>query len=316
MRIPEVLPAVEVPLTPETPLHLKANGPCKIEGYDGDVARLHGFGSIDEKEGLWILQGPGKVEVPRWARVHVEVFNGPSKVVGLTEGGLEVKRINGPFKAEAVRVLRGETLNGPVVLQGVQDEAHLQNVHGPLRVAPCPRELRGENVRGPVRIEDDAPRGRRIVLRVKGPVVIRVPADVPLHGRVQATQDIQVDMTSTPTSTETLAGGGRSVAVWQAEDPEQALMLDLEVQGRVYIGPQGPTEWAADIPTGVEWLTRMARVFRSFGRVRRATPRVRRSARPSPEVHEARMRVLRMLAEGKITVEQAEQLLNALEDEA
>ncbi len=316
MRMPEVLPAVEVPLTPETPLYLKANGPCKIEGYDGDVARLHGFGSVDEKDGRWILQGPGKVEVPRWAQVHVDVFNGPSKVVGLSEGRLDVERMNGPFKAETVKVLRGETLNGPVVLQGVQDEVHLQNVHGPLRVEPCPRELIGDNVRGPVRIEAKEPHGCRIVLRVKGPVVIRVPADVPLHGRVQATRGIQAEMDVAPITTEPLSGGGFAVATWQSDDPSQALHLDIEAQGQVYIGPHGPTEWSTGLPSGFEWVTRMARMFRGFGRGGPRAPRGRTPSKPAADLHEARMQVLRMLAEGKITVEQAERLLKALEGDA
>ena len=316
MRIPEVLPAVEVPLTPETPLYLKANGPCKIEGYDGDVARLHGFGSIDEKNGRWILQGPGKAEVPRWAQVHVDVFNGPSTVVGLTDGLLEITRANGPFAAKEVKVLRGETMNGPVSLRDVRDEIHLGNVHGPLRVEPCPKELKGDNVRGPVRIEAREPRGCRIVLRVKGPVVIRVPSDVPLHGRVQATRGIQVETDTAPTTTETLSEGGLAVATWQADDPSQALHLDIEVQGRVYIGPHGPTEWSTGMPSGFEWVTRMVRMFRGFGRGGPRTPRGRTPSKPAADLHEARKQVLRMLAEGKITVEQAEQLLRALEGEA
>lgn len=308
----------EVPVHRETPFRIQVNGPCKVQGYQGDMARMRGVGSAVEREGLWVLQGPTKVEAPQWAWVRMEAFDGPLKVVGLPEGRMEVQKGHGPLKAQEVRAVHIQGVSGPVVLEAVTESATLENIRGPVKVNPCPGALEAQ-VTGPVKVYCPEPVGRRLTLRVRGPVAVQVPAEAQLHGRIQAEGGVHVEGIH-----QQPAAQSPTEVRWEAADPETALQLDIVAQGpkaRVSIGP-APAAMDADVADmtdlGLGFARTMTALFgRLFGgggktaRTKTATPPAR--SRGSESMDEARQRILHMLAQGKITAEEAERLLQALE---
>ncbi len=322
IRIPQM--EAQAHLTPEVELRIQAHGPCTIKGEETAVAQAHGFGSVDASEPYrWTLHGPSVLRVPRWARVRIEIVNGPSQIQGLSQGHVHVETANGPFKVQELARLTANRISGPVVLERVTDSVTIEAVRGPLLVRQGPRSLNAQ-VRGPVRISLDAPLGRRLTLRVRGPVVIQVPQNTLLHGRIQATKGVQVDLDAQPTHAEAPGTGTVTIATWQASDPERALHLDIEARGRVYIGPN-PPETGADVAAWTDLGLGFARFMEGLARwfpsvstsVSKRVKKPRKTRRPSTsseDLQEARKRILRMVAEGKISAEQAAKLLDALED--
>ncbi len=308
----------ELTLTPEQELRLRADGPCIVEGWDEDRAHVQALGSVQERETAhWELYGPGTVRVPRWARVRVEAFNGPARVHGLTQGRVHIVHMSGPLKVQNVAHLTGERFSGPLKIQNVTEEIALEDVRGPVRIDQAPRVLQAR-VRGPVRVHLPEPAGRRVILRVHGRVVLQVPEDTHLHGRVQTPSNLQVDLKHARTQTQ----GPRGLATWAADSPEQALYVDIETYGTrsgVYIGPNPPetrADWVDITDLGVAFARLMQWLAHKWGSRGRAPARRAASGltatRTQPD--QAKLQVLQMVAEGRLTAEQAAQLLEALED--
>ncbi len=305
------------PLKPGESVLLQVDGPLKVQGVDAEVVTINAVGQSQvSKPAHWRIQGPSTFDVPRWAPVEILRTAGPVSVVGL-DGRLSILQVSGPVNVRDVDEVAVKALQGSLHLKDVRRAAIIQEMHGVLKVEGLPQTLRAENLHGATSLVAVAPpAGKRVVLRVQGTVALLVPAETRLHGQARASSRLLVETADAPSDAEALE------AVWEADDPSLALEIDIVAQGpdgRIYIGPQLPKDWS--VSQAPHWLQMLWRVLGSRGRSRKAEAQMGgvlfASAESETEVEdniaEARQRVLRLVAEGKVTAEEAEQLLEALE---
>ncbi len=292
---------------------LQVNGPLKVQGVDDDLVTINAVGqSQASKPAQWRIQGPSAFDVPRWAPVEVLRTAGPVSVVGL-DSRLHISQVSGPVDVRGVDEADVNGLQGPLRLKGVRRAAVIREMRGALKVEGLPQTLQAENLHGTASlVAVGTPAGKRVVLHVRGAVALLVPAETRLHGRVQASSRLLVETADAPPDAEALE------AAWEADDPSQALEVDIVAQGpdgRVYIGPQPPKDWVAS--QAPSWLQTLLGLLGGRGRKAETQtggiPSAESETEMADNMAEARQRVLRLVAEGKVTAEEAEQLLEALE---
>jgi len=263
--------------------------------------------------------------------LDLKAVGGSASLLGI-EAAAAVEAIGGSLQArELGSTLRCRAVGGNVELAAVQGAVHVNNVGGNLTIEGAIADLHVGNVGGSLRAAEAVLTGS-FTLNVGGAAALRLAARA--DGQIRLRAGGGVDCTVTPDSDATftvLDGGGRRelrvgagagrVTVQcggraNVHGPDGALMSTApggEAPRRGWLDrfmrpapPEPPTPPFAPMPPEPpEPGQRKSSVSSAAVSASAAAP----GAGPSAE---ERMTVLRLLADKKITVEQAEQLLAAL----
>jgi len=301
-----------------TPLTLSASGPIHIQGEETSTVRVRGLGTArHDRPRAFQINGPAQVRVPRSAHVALESITGPVHVGGLSRGQVQIGEINGPIKVSATQACWGNRIKGPADFKEIAARVEIKSIHGPVLVTPCPPLVRLEDVRGPVRLHCPDPAGKHIVIHSTRSVVVEVPADTEIQGTIRSVGQVQVDLEQNTSRQD-------AEVHLRAEHPERALTVEIVAGKQVYIGPNPPE--ISESAIGWELLEKFLNLWRGRpAKTETAAASAAPTRRPQPEalsaeasnaeaeLRQARQRILRLLAEGKISLEEAERLLDALE---
>jgi len=308
---------------------------------DGDLVSLSCNGDLS-------------LRVPRAASLSVLLVEGDAAIRGL-DGAVEIGEIHGDLSVREVRALSGDSVHADFSLRGAQGEVHLRNVagdaslrdaQGDISLDAVADDLVLRNVQGNVRanVGEDAViyleprRGDSCAITAGEDILLVLPANADATLLLSA-DEIAVEWPGVPfedtTSRVVTLGDGSASIV-------------LKAGGEIRVSSnEGAGESAEDFGNFAGMMFDWSDFGRELGeqisrRVHEATRRVEkqvltrraeRSARPSPRAggwiggvaaprspveppsEEERLAILKMLAEKKITAEEAEKLLAALEGE-
>ncbi|NPA26231.1 MAG: hypothetical protein GXO36_01330 [Chloroflexi bacterium] len=308
------------PQHPE-PVVLQVTGPVSVKAGAGDEVSVKAVGEGSRDARSVRVFGPVKVTAAPYAVLHFVDCRGPIRVEGLTQGHVRLARVTGPVRLLRVAQVDAEGVHGPIHAEAVTERLALEASTGPLKVVGLPKALQAR-VDGVVQVEAPTLDGQQMQVRASQAVLVQVPASTAAQGRLEA-PEIWVDLTDP-------AYRGAGAFELQAPNPDLHIVATSDVA--VYLGPEPPTAWQG---TGVvsgwsrfwrelwhwlTWLTRWTRDGRlqSQGRTRPAPTAGTEDEGTTAAVAEddiatARRRILDMLAAGKLTAEEAAELLEALE---
>ncbi len=319
------------PLKPGDILHLKCNGPINIEGDDRSDALFNGVGDLHwSREGQVVkvhFDGPISAAVPRDAHLRLDT-DGPVKVRKVTEGEIEALSMDGPLTVEGGASLHVRNADGPLIVSRISGPVMVTNIDGPTTLKEIGGDVTVSNADGPVVIKrcdgdiDIATDGgayltlagdvaQNVRLRVDGNAFLKVPASTRVAGRIQADGRISVELDG-----QSIQAENETITLPRPEGAQPVITVDLEADGDVYIGPNPP---AAEANSGIHFMGLAGLFGRRRGKkqvkVTRtvATPPPADSAPPKDNLAAEREMILRMVAEGKITAEEGDQLLEALQ---
>jgi len=296
-------------------VHLWVNGPLLLTGAGrGATLRVAGLGKRRVKTVGKVVEvrmwGPVQVKAPAGCLVRAQRVNGPLTVKHL-EGALHLETVNGPVTGQDVAAVQvgqvrgplmlrrvkgavlGEGPRGPLTLEDVQGEVRLDS---PVRGALDLRRVAGDvalTARGNARWVGPLSPGQTVRLKVDGDLRLVLPeeSDVRIVARVQGDLHAPFDTV------------GATQGRWETTLGQGTATLDLEVGGDLWLAWAGEAEETAeeeaDLPDwSAAWSEEEAV-----------------SSRRPTAAEEERLLVLRMLANKRITAEEAERLLAALEGE-
>ena len=241
--------------------------------------------------------------------------------IGNVGGDVLAQRVRGSFELSAV--------GGDARLEKIDGPVHLGSIGGDLRVIGLEGNLEAQ-VGGDARVSLATLPGTQSSLQAGGDVFCRVPQASSLHAELQARGDLRVEGAGEVTrgmgsaaltlgtgeaKLRAVAGGDLALIVTAHADPtDWAGTITAEVEAALY-------EAEADLDAELEDGTVSAagvgeQVRRALDRaLRPASPREKEEAEAGSGVDRERQMILSMLAEKKITAEQAEALFRALEGE-
>ncbi len=301
------------------PLTLKATGPLAVQGAETSTVRVRGLGTArHDRPRAFHINGLAQVRVPRSAHVTLEHISGPAHVGGLSRGQVQIGEIRGPIKVSGTQACVGDRVHGPADFKDITERIEIKNIRGAVFIAPCPPLVRLEDVRGAVRLKCLNPAGKRIVVHSTRSVVIEVPPNTEIQGTIRSVGQVQVDLAQAATRQD-------AEVHLSAKDPARALTVEITAGKQVYIGPNPPE--ISESAIGWELLEKFLNLWR--GQAPRteqaaaasapsssppqAAPSTDEASTPEETLRQARQRILRLLAEGKISLAEAERLLDALE---
>ncbi|HHB90110.1 MAG TPA: hypothetical protein ENK60_02245 [Anaerolineae bacterium] len=324
--------AESISLLPGNKVEVRGNGPVTIQpANDGQLTVTGvGQGRTEQGEERVIVRGNGPIAVKTPQNVTLALnLRGPVKVAALPEVHLHAQKVTGPLIIDVIGHLTFDRITGPVNITEVRGDIRGRRIKGPITLKHGLGDLRIEDAVGPLTVEaiegdvDLTLRGdafitlsgklnQHIRIRSQDNVYLTLPANARVQGHVRADDGVQVELDQQfATDTE--------VALTPREGEEPVLILDIEAEGEVYVGPNPPAtaprpEYTKMVGKG--WL---ARIFESLGAsTPRPSPPPRRQPQPtsSPppkqDLSVEQEMILRMVAEGKITAEEADRLMEAL----
>ncbi|HFQ95783.1 MAG TPA: hypothetical protein ENK30_04350 [Anaerolineae bacterium] len=324
--------AESIPLPSGHAVEVRCKGPLTIQPASDGQLGVMGVGQsrVEQTEDRVIVRGNGPVSIKAPENVVLSLnVHGPVKVATLPSVRLQVQNVTGPLIIDAIGDLSFDRITGPVIATDIRGDIQGRQIKGPITLKRGRGDIHIENAIGPLTVDAIAgdvdltlrgdafihPTGDReqtVRIRSRDSVYLTLPADARVQGHVRAGEGVRVelDQGSMTDAEVTLTPG-------EGEGP--VITLDIEAEGEVYLGPNPPA--TAPQPeytktTGKGWL---ARIFESLGGSEprptsqpRPRPRSAPSSAPKPGVSDEQAMILKMVAEGKITAEEADKLLEAL----
>jgi len=319
-----------VPLQPGDSLHIKSSGPITIRGADGPDVLIKGIGDMRwsrmEQQVSVRIDGPIKALVPRNITLRLSL-DGPITVEGITAGDIDVISADGPLTIDGGASLRIHDADGPLNIANISGAVRVNEADGPINLKDIGGDITIEQADGPVTIKrcpgnvdvtndgsvflqlDDSV-ASTVRLRTDGSAYLKMPAATAVSGVIAGDDRILVELDQQRIETE-----DDTVTLSPPEGMLPTISVDIKVDGDVYIGPNPPAVSANTgfHVSGLGWLGSL------FGR-KRGTRRDKSVTTPPPsrqagadDTLAEREMILRMVAEGKITAQEAAQLLEALE---
>jgi hypothetical protein len=296
-------------------VELSCEGGCLVflpAGCRVEIGRIAGDGRVTDLTGeLKIDAVQGDLRLKRLGTVSL----------GKVHGDLQAQRIRGAFS--------GESVGGDARLEKLEGDLRLVSVGGDLRVAALEGSVQAR-VGGDASISFAPPGGTRSALVAAGDAKLRVPLGVSLRAELKAAGELRVDASGSRvpgagSMTLTLqdgaadltaaAGGDLSFTETVHADPSDlAGAITAQVEAALY-------KAEADLDTDLGEESDLATAVTD--EVRRALDRALRRDReesipsnpPSDAPENERKMILTMLADHRITLDQAEALFRALEGE-
>ncbi len=300
-------------LNPEDTLFLHCDGPIAIKGAPGNNAVIRGTGDLrwtrkERQIEAW-LDGRLAVSVPRATPLRLQL-DGPVSLKD-SAGSIEVLAADGPLNVANVQGnLRIEAIDGPATLKNIGGDIAITQGDGPIFIKHC---------RGDVDVTSDDPifvqlsgdKKQKIRIHSDEAVNIQLPAATAVAGRIKAGGHIKIELAQ-----QTADSDENSITLTPATGLTPAVALNIEADGDVYVGPNPPdmsqpASASGFRRMGVSWLGTF------FGRQKGTSPRTVVTPPPEPESSDddlaaAQKVVLQMVAEGKISAEEGDKLLEAL----
>lgn len=290
-------------------------------------------------------EGGCLVFLPAACRVEIGRIAGDGRVTDLTgplkleavEGDLRLRRL-GPVSLGHVRGdLQAHRVRGDLSAEEIGGDARLEKVDGDLRLASVGGDLRvtalegglEAHVRGDASLSFSPPSGSRSELEADGDVKIRIPLGASLHAELKAGGDLHVEasgdrrpgddklvLTLRDGAAEMRATAGGDLGFTEsahadASDLAGAITAQVEaalVDAEVELDPEFGDEGTLATTVGDE--VRRA-VDRALRRDREEAPP---AAGPASDPKSEQKLILTMLAEHRITADEAEDLFRALEE--
>ena len=294
-------------------VELTCDGGCLVflpAGCRVEIGRIAGDGRVTDLTGnLKVEAVEGDLRLKRLGTVSL----------GQVRGDLQVQRIRGALSAESV--------GGSARLEKVEGDLHLASVGGDLRVAALEGSLRA-HVGGDASISFTPRSGTRSALEADGDVKLRVPLGVSLRAQLKAVGDLRVEasgsrlpgdgpmtLTMQDGAADLTAAAGGDLAFTEtahADPSDLAGAITAQVEAALY---KAEAELESDL--GQEGALASAVTDQVRRALDRALRRDREEAVPpmgtSGDPDSERKIILSMLADHRITVDQAEALFRALE---
>ena len=322
------------PLNADQILMLVCKGPIGIKGRDGSDVIVRGQGEMtrtqDEKQVTIQLDGPISALVPRNARLRLDI-DGPVSIKEVNDSDIEILSLDGPLTIRGAASLSIRDADGPLTIFDVRDAVTIEQVDGPITLSQIggnitidqgdgpltARKFQGDlqaSLDGNAFLDVTGQSSQRLTLRVDGDVVVKTPATTRMAGVVQADGDILIELAQQRIETR-----DETITLSQIDEAAPLVSVDIKADGNVYIGPNPPD--AGRVSSGFHFLG----LGRLLGRRRgRRKVKVQAAAAPTAEPEgksaskedkfaDERKIILRMVAEGKLTAEEGDQLLEALE---
>ncbi len=321
-----------LPLNPDDVLVLHCDGPVSIKGASGSDVSVKGTGDLAwHRDGRQIhahCNGAINVAVPRDARVQMHL-DGPIKITGIDRGEIEILSANGPVNLKGGASLRIYEADGAVDISDVRGPVTIDMVDGPTTFNDIHGDITVVQADGPVTIQGcggnvDATCDRdvfialtgsqpqNIRLRVDGSVYLKMPETAYITGTIAANGDITVALDNQ----QMQAKNDVIELLPPTEGAGAILSLDIKANEDVYVGPNPPDpSMSMGFHTlGLGWLSAIFGRRRSASRTETPSPPAEQTESSSPnDTSTERKIILRMVAEGKITAEEGERLMEALE---
>lgn len=324
-----------LPLRPDDTLLLKCSGPIKVMGIEGPNAIIKGIGDLQwRREGQLVsarFEGPIKAMVPRDIRLQLDM-EGPITVRDVSAGKIEVIESDGPLNVFGGASLRVREADGPLTVTDIRglvqiDEtdgpAAFRNIDGNIIVDKADGPITLQQCRGNVDVTNDGSIFLRLTgtlsqivrLRAEGSVFLKTPATASVAGTIRADGNIRIELDQ-----QNIDASDETITLARPADDLPVISVDIRAEGDVYIGPNPPAK-AETIPqhSGWKWLSAFIGGRRGMRPTRTVTtppPADGAASAPPPpavDLSSEREMILRMVAEGKITAEEAADLLGALE---
>ncbi len=325
--------AESVPLPSNPKIAIACNGPLTIQPAEERVMQASGVGkgrlTQEDERVAFDGHGPLSVKMPADAALTLQV-RGPVKIGEMPELRVHARSVIGPVIIETLHTLQIDSVKGPLNATRIQGDVTGASVQGPITLEQVQGDVRIAKAAGPITVKKlmgdlelnlrgdafIAPAGLKAqTLRIRGQdnVYLTLPASARVQGRIQAGQGVRVELDQLAAS-----GDETNVTLTPAAGEGPIITLDIEVQGEAYVGPNPP---AAPGPAyqktvGRGWL---ARIFESLGRGESPIPSSAQASESAPaatpsteDLSQEKSMILRMVAEGKITAEEGDQLLEAL----
>ncbi len=200
-------------------------------------------------------------------------------------------------------------MDGPLTFTGVSGDITVEEADGPVTLKQCLGAV-DVTTDGPVFLQLDGQSAQTVRLRVDGSAFIKVPASTTVAGVIVGDGRITVDLDQQHIET-----ADDTVTLSLPEGTLPLLSVDIKADDDVYIGPNPPSV-AANTGFHVNGLGWLGSIFgRKRGAARTRTVKTPAASEPADAGDRSAERemILRMVAEGKITAEEASQLLEALE---
>jgi hypothetical protein len=288
------------------------------------------------------------LNAPRVASVHVQHAEGDVEV-RMIAGGLSFDSVMGDLALRDVGAVNIGSLEGDLAVRGatggfnagrIESDASIRDLRGNLNLDSVAGDLFVRGVTGNVhaRTEDDAvlhlspQEGAAVDVSSEGDILLHIPANVNATLSLTAEDDISVQipgaLVSGKNPRSVILGNGGSVNISLTSEGDISVTSDArdwESAAEFDFGSNWPMpeDFNERVQRSVERATRTAEAA-----ARRAEQRVRQHGRrfsfnwqapgapqpPAEPVSDAeRMAILKMLQEKKISAEDAEKLLSALE---
>jgi hypothetical protein len=328
-------------------------GDLRISGRDGTQLEAQAGdrgGLIVQPKGDAVdisSRGGCLVFLPPESRLEIVRVSGDARVADLG-GDLTIEQIEGDLTLRRVGPARVGEVSGSLVARRLSNELHigkvggdaaLEHIRGPVELGQVGGDMRASQIEAGLtaRLDGDAllewlpPAGSSSQVEASGDVVARFLAAASVRVTARAGGDLRLFGDSgSGERTVTLGSGGASVQLSAGGDvlathggTEFTADLAEEIAAQV-------DATLADVEAGLEDVdlsslgldTKEMRdkvhhaLTHALRRARRgATAAERERAQPVETGDAERLTILRMLEEGKVTVEQAEGLLRALEED-
>jgi hypothetical protein len=329
---------------------LSIEGDLRLTGADSprleaQAGRRGGLRVATKADGVELTcDGGCLVFLPADCRVEIGHIAGDGRVTDLTgalkvgevEGDLRLRRlgpvtlgrVRGDLLAQRIRgELSADSAGGDARLEKLEGDLHLGTIAGDLRITALEGSLQAK-VSGDASVSFAPRLGSRSALEADGDVKVRVPLGASLHAELRAEGDLRVEASGSRvpgdrSMTVTLKDGQAELTVAaggdlafeetaHADPSDLAGAITAQVEAALY-------EAEADLDTDLGDQGSLATAVTD--QVRRALDRALRRDReemaPATEAaadpERERQMILTMLAEHRITAEQAEALFRAME---
>ncbi len=325
-----------VPLNPDDILTLRCSGPISIRGRETADAFIKGFGEVSwTREGQQVtfhFDGPITAVIPRNARLRLDM-DGPISVKEVSDGDIEVLSMDGPLTLQGAASLRVQDADGPLTISGVRGVVEIRQADGPVTLKQIggnitigqgdgpltARDFQGDlqaTMDGCAFLEVSGAFSQRLQLRIEGDVALKMPASAQVAGVIEADGNIIVELEQ-----QRIETSHETITLTRPDGATPLISVAIKADGDVYIGPNPPVTSS----TGSGFHFRGLGRFFGRRRGRRTTvsrvittppPATAPESEPAPARDDfavEREMILRMVAEGKLTAEEGNQLLEALE---
>lgn len=340
---------VRIEVKPGAPVRITSvGGDLRLTGCDtarieAQAGRRGGLRASSRGDSVELsCDGGCLIFLPSDAAVEIGTIGGDGRVTDLT-GVLKIDSVGGDLRlrrlgaASVGRVggdLLAQRLRGDLDVESTGGEARLEKVDGDVRLGSVGGDLRAGGLGGSLhsKVHGDvvaalaAPGGSSSHVRADGDVIVRVPVGASLRADLRAEGEVRVDSSGE----RTRSGASTTVTLGRGE-----ATLEVAAGGDLLFAetsPGAPADLAGAISSQVEAALQEAQMNldAAFGegsfqasdlgeRVRRTLERAlggeATRERPSASLETERERelILTMLAERKITADEAEALFRALE---